>query len=198
MQAGMDSTNQMLSERGLREIGGLDEYREIFDFPIKEYYRGLGFDFEGEPYEVLAPLWIEIYNEKSKTSTLVSGIKETIDAIADIGEVKQVVFSATEREMLLRQLSELGIVDKFDEIIGLDNIHAESKLYLAKKWRELHPEARILYVGDTVHDAENAKTLDADCLLFSGGHQSASRLSKCGFPLIEDVREVIRYIKISL
>ena len=193
MEAGMESTNQMLRERALPEIDGIDAYRELFDFPIKEYYRGLGFDFEREPYEVLAPIWVNIYNEKSKKSTLVLGVKEALECVSHLG-LRQVVFSATERDMLMRQLSELGVNDFFDEIIGLDNIHAESKIHLAKKWREAHPEAKILYVGDTVHDAENAKVLEADCLLFTGGHQSRKRLESCGYPLIERIAEIIHYL----
>ena len=194
MQAGLDSTNDMLGERGLPLIEGLDEYRELFNFPIKEYYREIGFDFEKEPYEVLAPIWVDIYNERSKTSTLVDGVLETISHAREAG-LLQVLFSATERDMLLRQLSELGVSDCFDEVIGLDNIHAESKLHLAKKWRESNPEARILYVGDTVHDAENARILGADCLLFTGGHQSRRRLAKCGFPMIDDIREIAKHFE---
>ena len=190
----MDSTNQMLRERGIPEIDGLDAYREIFGFPIKDYYASLGFDFEKEPYEVLAPIWVDIYNEKSKSSVAIEGIAETIAAVRGIG-ISQVVFSATEREMLLRQLSELELLDRFDEVIGLENIHAESKLHLAKGWRENHPDARVLYVGDTIHDAENARVLGADCLLFTGGHQSRRRLEACGYPLIDDVKDVLRYIE---
>lgn len=193
MEAGMDSTNMMLAKRGLPVIEGLDAYREIFDFPIKNYYKSLGFDFDEEPYEVLAPEWVNIYNEKSKSASVIDGVEKTISAVASMGVV-QVLFSATERKMLLRQLGELGLTESFDEIIGLDNIHAESKLHLAKRWREEHPDARILYVGDTLHDAENARVLGADCLLFTGGHQSRRRLSACPYPLIDNVDEVLGYI----
>lgn len=194
MDAGMESTNQMLKERGLPFFQSIDEYREVFSFPIKEYYRSLGFDFDKEPYEVLAPLWVDMYNEKSKSSTLVEGVKETLERVSE-ADTLQVVFSATETAMLTRQLTELGVIKYFDEIIGLDNIHAESKLHLAKAWREKHPEARILYVGDTVHDAENARILGADCLLFCGGHQSRSRLEACGYPVIESIKNILDYLE---
>ncbi len=193
VQAGMDSTNIMLEERGLPKIADVEEYREVFDFPIKEYYKRLGFDFSIEPYEVLAPLWVDIYNEKTKNAETMDGVRETILKVRELG-VLQVVFSATEVAMLKRQLTELGIIGFFDEIIGLDNIHAESKLHLAAKWREGHPEAKILYVGDTIHDAENAKVLGADCLLFAGGHQSRRRLEACGCPVIERIEEIIDYL----
>ncbi len=193
MEIGMDSTNKMLRERGLKEIESLEGYRELFDFPIKEYYRGLGFDFDKEPYEVLAPIWVDIYNEKSKNATTVHGVRDALERVKALG-MSQVVFSATEKNMLLRQLGELDILGYFDEIIGLDNIHAESKLHLAKKWREQHPDARILYVGDTLHDAENAKILDADCLLFTGGHQSRRRLEVCGYPMIDSIESIFDFI----
>ena len=120
-------------------------------------------------------------------------MSETLEEVSAFG-LLQVVFSATEREMLLRQLKELEITEYFDEIIGLENIHAETKLHLAKRWREEHPEAKILYVGDTVHDAESARVLEADCLLFCGGHQSRKRLEGCGYPIIERIEEIIQYL----
>ena len=130
VQAGMVSTNIMLEERGLPKINGIDDYREIFDFPIKEYYKRLGFDFSVEPYEVLAPLWVDIYNEKTKNAETMDGVRETILKVRELG-VAQVIFSATEVEMLRRQLTELGIIGYFEEVLGLDNIHAESKLHIA-------------------------------------------------------------------
>jgi phosphoglycolate phosphatase len=67
-------------------------------------------------------------------------------------------------------------------------------LHLAARWREAHPEAKILYVGDTTHDAENAKVLEADCLLFAGGHHSRSRLEACGYPVIGRIEEIVEYL----
>ena len=194
MIAGMESTNEMLASRNLPVIPDVATYRELFDFPIKDYYAGLGFDFEKESYEVLAPIWVELYNEKSKLSRLNEGVAEVVAEVRKLGGA-QVVFSATEREMLLRQLGELGLMEPFDEIIGLDNIHAESKTHLARKWRAEHPDAVILYVGDTVHDAENARILQADCLLYTGGHQSRQRLARCNFPMIDHITEIMDYLK---
>ncbi len=79
--------------------------------------------------------------------------------------------------MLLRQLTELEIRNLFDEIIGADNIHANGKLGLAKLWRSEHPDAVPLMIGDTDHDAETAKTLGADIILVTWGHQSEAKLS---------------------
>ena len=61
VDAGIVSVNKLLSDRGLPTIESKEEYRKVFRFPIIEYYRALGFDFEREPYEVLAPLWVSEY-----------------------------------------------------------------------------------------------------------------------------------------
>lgn len=194
MKAGMDSVNRMLCDRGLSIIPDLEAYREIFDFPIKEYYRSLGFDFEKEPYEVLAPIWVELYLENSRSSGMVDGVVEVVKAVGKT-EMSQIVFSASERNMLCQQLSELGIIEYFDEVIGLKDIHAESKLHLAQEWRQNNPDAKILFVGDTVHDADTATVLGADCLLFTGGHQSKSRLLTKGCQTIDGIIEILDYLE---
>jgi len=194
MQAGIDAVNRMLGERGLPIISDMEAYREIFDFPIKEYYRKLGFDFDKEPYEVLAPIWVELYLENCCSAGIVDGVDTVVKAVAKT-ETKQVILSACEKDMLCDQLAELGVIEYFDEIIGLDDIHAAGKLHLAREWREKNPEAKILFVGDTTHDAETAEVLGADCLLFTGGHQSKERLLTTGCETIDGIVEILDHIK---
>ena len=193
MQAGIDGVNKMLADRGLPVIPDMEAYREIFDFPIKEYYGKLGFDFEKEPYEVLAPIWVELYLQNCCDAGIVDGVDTVVKAVAKT-EMKQVILSACEKNMLCDQLSELGIIEYFDEIIGLDDIHAAGKLHLARAWREKNPDAKILFVGDTMHDAETARVLGADCLLFTGGHQSKARLLTTGCETIDGIVEILDYI----
>lgn len=194
MQAGIDSVNCMLEDRGLPIIADMEAYREIFDFPIKEYYRALGFDFDKEPYEVLAPIWVDLYLKNCCTAGIVDGVDEVVKAVAKT-DIKQVILSACEKKMLCDQLSELGIIEYFDEIIGLDDIHAASKLHLAQAWREKNPKAKILFVGDTIHDAETAEVLGANCLLFTGGHQSKARLLTTGCQTIDGIVEILDHLE---
>ncbi|MBE6619701.1 MAG: HAD family hydrolase [Ruminococcaceae bacterium] len=194
MQAGIDAVNRMLGDRGLPIIADMEAYREIFDFPIKEYYRKLGFDFDKEPYEVLAPIWVELYLENCCSAGIVDGVDTVVKAVAKT-ETKQVILSACEKNMLCDQLAELGVIEYFDEIIGLDDIHAAGKLHLAREWRDKNPEAKILFVGDTTHDAETAEVLGADCLLFTGGHQSKERLLTTGCETIDGIVEILDHIK---
>ncbi len=195
MEAGIVSVNQMLEERSIPQIESIEAYREIFDFPIKDYYAALGFDFEKESYEtVLAPMWVELYNIHSQSAGLCPHVEETLQRVADLG-LEQSILSACELRMLTDMLIKLGVYDYFTHVWGLDNIHAASKLHLAEKWRAENPDAKVLYVGDTLHDAETAKILGADCVLYAGGHQSRRRLEGAGCPVVDDLAEIICYLR---
>ena len=193
MQTGIDSVNIMLKGRGLKTIDTIEEYRERFDFPIEDYYRSLGFDFEREPYSVLAPIWVDLYNERVGSAGMCDGARDVLEHIRGLN-LKQLVLSACEINMLNEQTSSLGIRDYFSELIGLDNIHASGKVTLALAWREKNQDARALMIGDTTHDAKVALEIGADCLLYAGGHQSRERLLACNFPVIEHLSEIIEYL----
>lgn len=187
VDAGIASVNKMLSDRGLPVISDKEEYRRIFKFPIISYYKDLGFDFEKEPYEVLAPIWVELYNKNSEDSALQRDALNALGYFKNL-ELGQVLLSATERKMLLGQIEKLGIAEYFDEVLGLDDIHAYSKKDLALEWRAANPEARPLVIGDTEHDADVAKAIGADCILLCNGHQSRETLQKCeGCVVCEDL-----------
>ena len=163
---GVNSVNTMLAARGLPVIPGVEHYREIFDFPIREYYRGLGFDFEAEDYETaLAPEWVALYAAGEQDCPLYDGVRETVETVKTLG-VPQLILSASERGQLCAQLEARGIRHYFEEVYGLGNFLAKSKESLAKAWREAHPEARPLLVGDTTHDAAVADAIGALWFLY--------------------------------
>jgi len=105
------------------------------------------------------------------------------------------VLSACELGMLNRYLRKLGVREYLNEVMGLDNIHARSKLALAYEWIKNNPDARVLMLGDTTHDFETAEALGADCVLYAGGHQSRAKLEKCGCPVIDSICEIVDYLK---
>lgn len=189
VKTGIKSVNKLLLDRDLKPIDGIEHYRKIFRFPIIDYYRSLGFDFDKEPYEVLAPQWVELYLENVKKAKLFPDVIEILSMLKEWG-MKQIVLSATEKKMLERQLSTLGIRDYFEEVLGLDNIHAGSKLVLADEWRARHPNAHALFVGDTDHDAQTADALKADCTLVCRGHQSKEYLKTLGVSVYDTLAEI--------
>lgn len=194
--ASIKAVNTLLAERGLPTLESKERYHEVFDFPIIDYYRRIGFDFDKEPYEVVAPLWVELYLENSKSSGLFEDVIPALDFFESQG-VKQSVLSASELKMLTGQLKNLGIYDRFEEIMGIDNIYAESKLALASAWKERHAGERVMFIGDTTHDYETAKLLGADCYLVSAGHQPEYKLRTAGEDamIFPSLNSLIEYLK---
>ena len=194
--ASIKAVNTLLAERGLPTLESKERYHEVFDFPIIDYYRRIGFDFDKEPYEVVAPLWVELYLENSKSSGLFEDVIPALDFFESQG-VKQSVLSASELKMLTGQLRDLGIYDRFEEIMGIDNIYAESKLALASAWKERHAGERVMFIGDTTHDYETAKLLGADCYLVSAGHQPEYKLRTAGEDamIFPSLNSLIEYLK---
>ena len=177
--ASINAVNTLLRERGLPTLDSKKKYHEVFDFPIIDYYRRIGFDFDKEPYQVIAPIWVGLYLENSRSAGLFEDVIPALDFFQS-RHIKQSVLSASEKNMLTRQLKGLDIYDRFEEIMGIDNIYAESKIALAEKWRSEHPCERVLFIGDTTHDYETAKILGADCYLISAGHQPEHKLRAAG------------------
>lgn len=185
MQAGIDSINTMLAARGLPVIAGMEQYRELFDFPVEAYYRRLGFDFEKEDFKtVLAPEWVALYLQNSKNAPLFEGVAPLAASLRAAG-ISQSILSASERDMMVEQLRERGALALFDEVWGTDTIHAYGKSRLADAWRQAHPDAAAVLLGDTVHDFEVACAMGADCILVAAGHQDRARLAACGVPVVD-------------
>ncbi len=188
VETGIAAVNHLLGERGLPLIESAERYREIFRFPIQGYYKRLGFDFEKEPYEVIAPLWVEQYLLRVPRARIYADVRETLERFRSLG-IRQIILSATERGMLLGQIKSLGLEEYFEEVLGLDNIHAESKLALAKIFRERHPEEHAIFLGDTDHDLETAEQIGAECYLIAGGHQSEKYLRSLGVPVFKTLTD---------
>lgn len=112
VDAGIKSVNKLLADRGLPTLNGREDYHKYFRFPIKDYYSSLGFDFQRESYETLAPIWVEQYLINVREAPLREGVAETLEAFKTAG-IKQIVISATELKMLKGQLASLGIDNYF-------------------------------------------------------------------------------------
>ena len=195
IQLCIDCVNVMLKKRKLPTLDNVEDYRAVMRFPVIDYYRDLGFNMEEEDYyNILAPEWVTMYLAGEPNCGMMDGVIEVLETAKAAG-IKQMVISATKTDQLLAQLDRLGIRGYFDEILGLDNFYAASKTALAEAWRKDHPDAEVLSVGDTDHDGDLADVLGADCLLYTGGHQSRERLSTRGKILIDHIEEINSYFE---
>lgn len=190
---GIEAANVLLGRRNLPLMNTRAEYQKLFRFPIIEYYKDAGFDFEKESFDDVAVEWVTEYLERMPRATVFAGVRETMAEVRERG-IPQILLSATKLEMLKGQVEQIGLANAFSEIYGLDHIHATSKKALAEQLRAKYPESSLLFVGDTDHDLEVAEAARADCVLFSGGHQSPEHLRTLGCPVIERISDLLLYL----
>lgn len=190
----LDLLNKMLKAHNHPSVS-LQRYKDIFTFPIKKYYELAGFDFSKESFEKLAIDFIKEYQPKSLGCNLYPKAVETFAYLKEKG-YRLVVLSASQKNNLLEQMNHFSITEYFTEILGLDNIHATSKIEIAKRYfkdNKINPD-EVLLVGDTLHDKEVADTLLVDCLLVECGHQSRSVLETSGNLVIEGIKDLMRIL----
>ncbi len=174
---GIVAANRLLKNHGLPLIPSKEAYHRVFGFPIIDYYRRLGFDFDKLPYNELAEEWVAYYKEEEKYADVFPDIPSALEKAKEAG-LCQLILSATELEMLTGQVARLGILPYFDRLLGLSNIHAYSKEAVGCAWRDENPDASVLMIGDTDHDAGVARAMGVDCILLTTGHQNRETLEK--------------------
>ena len=189
---GIECINTVLKRRNMKLIDSVDYYRDVFCFPIKDYYKKLGFDFDKEPYDVPANEWAAEYVSREHTLKPTPNARKILQKIKNLG-MEQIILSSSELEMLKREIEILGISEYFSTVLGLDNIYAGGKTEMAKKWSE-GKSYKALFIGDSLHDFDTAKAIGADCILYSGGHDNRQRLESAGVPIVDDLIDIEQYL----
>ena len=189
--------NKILVENDLPELS-LMKYRDIFTFPVQEYYKAAGLDFKKKSFEVLGKEFIDEYEAKKLTCSLHDSAVDVLSSIYSIG-LGQSVLSAYLHDNLVKILEHYRLTKYFDNIIGLDNIYAGSKTHLGLMLIEQLniPGNEILFVGDTLHDAEVAKAMGVDCILIANGHQTKAKLKLDFENVLDGLKEFQKYLSIT-
>jgi phosphoglycolate phosphatase len=183
--------NGLLKSKNLKTLS-LEDYRLIFDFPVKNYYEKVGFNFKEYSFEEVGKEWMDEYEIRKGETVLFEGTKDVLDYISSLG-IGQSVLSAYSLHTLIEIISSHDLTKYFKHITGLDHIYATSKLEIGKELiKKLDvPLSKIVLIGDTIHDHEVASELGVQCILIANGHQSRDRLLSSGFPVLNDIRELI-------
>lgn len=179
------AVNVLLKERDL-PILTLDRYKDIFGFPVINYYEKAGFDFSKEPFEIPARQYVKLYASGESDLKLFPDVVDTLSFFKD-NNYRQIVLSAMKEDNLRKMISNAGITHFFDGIFGIKDNYAREKVSIGKQVVEnlnLNPE-KCLMIGDTLHDAEVAEQCGFDCILFSGGHVAKQRLETTGFKIVD-------------
>lgn len=188
--------SRILVENNLPVLS-LERYREIFTFPVQDYYIAAGLDFSKTSFEILGKDFIDGYEANKLTCNL---HYNAVDILSEIHakKIKQSVLSAYLHENLIDILNHYNLSQYFDYIVGLDNIYAGSKTHLGIKLiEELDADKNeVLFIGDTLHDAEVAKAMGVDCVLIANGHQVKARLKMDFENVVDDLSDLNKYLLI--
>jgi phosphoglycolate phosphatase len=186
----MEITNGLLKKQGLPTMTS-DDYQEVFDFPVKDYYKKIGFDYSIESYESIANEFISQYEIRKFECELQPSAEETLSCLSSIGLSQSIlsVYSQTSLEKLVRHFS---LDSRFVRISGLDNHYAIGKIEIAKRHlAELDfSAASMVLVGDTIHDYDVSKAINIGCILIPSGHQNKKRLESTSAPLLESLEDI--------
>jgi phosphoglycolate phosphatase len=190
----MTSMNIMLRKRGLPTLESIDAYHKVFGFPVKEYYRRVGFDFETEAFETLAAEYIALYHRNDNNVALYPEVRTILSEFQFRG-IHQIILSASEHKNLMSQIEPFGIEHYFDEILGISDIFATSKIDMGKEYIQRVMPKRAVLIGDTLHDKEVADALGVDCILVANGHQSKETLLSCEVTVIDRLPDIVKFIE---
>lgn len=186
--------NKLLDARGLPALSK-DIYRDVFRFPVQDYYQEIGFNFEQEAFEIPALEFMQHYQDLVHEAGLYSGVHETIELLKTKG-IRQFVLSAMEQQLLNQLLEQHEISSFFDHIQGIENHFANGKMMAAHKLIAVigNSMPKPILVGDTLHDAEVGAVCGFETVLFSGGHFSTERLKQAGLSLFENHKDLQEFL----
>lgn len=176
-----------------RQLDLLDRfsYKEVFSFPVKDYYQAIGFDFSKEDFSIPAREFIDLYNAGVPSCKLHAAATEVLEHFYSMG-LRQFVLSAMQQEMLEQTLKHQNIFDYFEGVAGLNDHYAVSKIERGEQLIQRYSinKSQATIIGDTNHDFEVAQQLETDCILVADGHQSSDRLKATGAKVIKELRQL--------
>ncbi len=188
----LEVLNHLLARHGYPQQYGKDRYKQIFRFPIQDYYREAGFDFSRHPYEALSQEFMERYTARSTACALMPGALTALKG-AQARQLPQVILSASPEGLLAQQVEQRGIRPFFRQLLGLSDIYAKSKLEMGVDFMRrcgIQP-AQAVMVGDSVHDFETAQAMGTRCVLCCAGHQCHELLEQTGTPVIRSLDQLL-------
>ena len=186
VRAACGAFNTPLVRRGIPTLS-LEHYREIFGFPVRDFYRSAGIKLELEDWDRLAAEYHELYLA-DESPELADGAFALLRHWKE-QRIGQSVVTVSEQTIVNTQIQKFGIRKELDQVIGVSNLHGASKRDLVHGFLDSLsiPSAEVLMVGDSLHDAELAREADTQCVLVASGHQSRSRLETTGFPVYDNL-----------
>ena len=189
----ISTINVLLGKRNLPLLNH-SRYKEVFSFPVKDYYQTIGFDFSKEDFAIPAGEFIDLYDGGVQNCPLHESAIEVLEFFRS-KNIRQFVLSAMKQSMLETTLKHNSIFQFFEGVAGLNDHYAVSKVERGKDLIQKYKiEKKNTYIiGDTNHDAEVAEALEIQCILIADGHQSEDRLRQTGATVLPNLRSLMNH-----
>ena len=188
----LDILNNLLRNNNL-PTKTVDFYRDIFTFPVRDYYAKAGFNLDVLSFEKLGQEWMNEYQQRRLEGGLHDGVQEILTKF-NMNNIEQSILSAYKHDTLLEIVNHFNLQHYFTHLTGLDNIYASSKVNLGKDLMKklVNFNCNVLLIGDTVHDFDVAMEIGCDCILIANGHQSKEKLEKCGVKVFDNLAKMMK------
>ena len=186
--------NEELNKRKLPLID-IEQYRQNFTFPVKQYYKNLGFNFQKEDFKEVGYNFIQKYKKRKNEPLLYKNTVEILNQLSLLG-ITQSIVSAQENNLLQESIQHYKIGKNFQDVQGIDHYYADSKIKIAENSLKKinYKKTQIMMIGDTAHDAEVAESLGIQCILFSNGHYTKKRLQQLNYTIINSHLQLVKYL----
>jgi phosphoglycolate phosphatase len=196
----LGALSTLLEERALPPIT-TERYREEFGFPVRDFYVGLGFDFEREDFDAVSRTFISRYLDRIGDARAYAGAHDALRYVAE-RELSQSVLSAMESTMLSSLIERYELGEPMQYVRGLSDLRASSKVEIGRSLlAEIGaPPETVVVVGDTLHDHETALALGCRSVLVSHGHQARARIERAVHghvesKVVDDLAEVVAWLQ---
>ncbi len=190
----ISAMNILLKKRKLPKLTK-DYYQKVFTFPVIDYYKKLGFDFMNESFEIPAHEFINEYQQNFHLTKLQPDAVEILEFFKKNG-IKQFILSAMEQRSLEKTVNSFNIGEYFDELAGIKDHFAYSKVEFGKRLIEKNRLNLIetCLIGDSTHDYEVANDLGIKCILITNGHMPKERLIGLKADIYSDLNDLRRNV----
>ncbi|TVR70943.1 MAG: HAD family hydrolase [Spirochaetaceae bacterium] len=190
VELSVEGLNLLRSRRAMHTVT-VEEYRDIFGFPVQDYYRCLGFDFEQEDFSLLSREYHDHFFANMHRCRPHRHIPELMHDLRQEG-MRQFVLSAMQEPELRRLLDLLGLAECVEAIYGLGDLLARGKVergHQLMRERKVDPNETVL-IGDTDHDVDVARELGVTPITLTMGHQAPHRFDRFDHPRVDSVEEL--------
>jgi len=185
-----DIMSRLLVKRGLPALTS-ERYQQVFDFPVIEYYRRLGFDFEKESFVEVGSEFMKDYEARRRECSLQRGAQAALERVRG-GGCTQSVLSAYQHDSLQAALKHYSVDRFFSDCVGIADHYAGGKIEQGLQWiaRCGLDKNRVLMIGDTTHDYDVAAAMGVACCLIPSGNHTAEKLKRCGVPVLANLDRI--------